>query len=334
METHKVVTVQELTLKADDVQHEFHPKTFDDYIGQKELKEKLSLYAHAACMRGEPLDHVLLVGPPGLGKTTLAHIIATIMQVGIKICSGPTLERTGDLVAILSTLEPREVLFIDEIHRMPIPVEEVLYNAMEHFRADVIIGKGVGAQSVNLPINPFTLIGATTMAGLLSAPLRSRFGINERLEFYSHEDLQAIVEQNAQFLKLTITPSAALMIAQASRGTPRIAKKILRRVRDLAQVKHHNQVTQAIVQQSLTFQGIEPNGLTTFDRTIIQTMIEKFKGGPVGLETLAASLGEKSSTLEEVHEPFLLRSGYLEITSRGRQLARNLSCFASSTSKN
>ncbi|MGC2310751.1 MAG: Holliday junction branch migration DNA helicase RuvB [Candidatus Babeliaceae bacterium] len=324
METRKIVTVQELTLKAEESHHEFHPKTFDDYLGQKELKEKLSLYAQAARMRGEPLDHLLLFGPPGLGKTTLAQIIAAVMQVNIKICSGPTLERTGDLVAILSSLEPREVLFIDEIHRMPIPVEEVLYNAIEHFRVDVIIGQGAGAQSINLPINPFTLIGATTMTGLISAPLRSRFGISERLDFYTAEDLQAIVLQNARFLGLILAESAALIIAQAARGTPRIAKKILRRVRDLAQVNHHNQVTEDIVNQSLAFQGIEPNGLTAFDRQIIHTLIEKCQGGPVGLETLAALVGEKSSTLEEVYEPFLLRMGYLEIVSRGRQIPRGL----------
>jgi holliday junction DNA helicase RuvB len=323
MEPRKIVTVQELTLQSEDTHHDFHPKTFDEYLGQKELKEKLSLYAQAACMRNEPLDHVLLFGPPGLGKTTLAQIIASVMGVGIRICSGPMLERTGDLVAIISSLAPREILFIDEIHRMPITVEEVLYNAMEHFRVDIIIGQGAGAQSVNLPINPFTLIGATTMTALISAPLRSRFGIVERLDFYSYTDLQAIILQNASYFNLTITDQAALMIARAARGTPRIAKKILRRVRDLAQVNHNNKVTEEIVENSLAFQGIAPDGLTTFDTTIIKVIIEKCGGGPVGVETLAGLIGEKSSTLEE-YEPFLLRMGYLEIVPRGRQIPRAL----------
>lgn len=299
---------------------DFQPKQFSDYLGQDELKAKLELYTKAALLRKEPLDHLLLFGPPGLGKTTLATIMAAVMEVGIKICSGPMLERTGDIVALLSSLEPRDILFIDEIHRMPIAVEEVLYSAMEQFRVDVIIGQGAGAKSVNLPINPFTLIGATTKSGLISAPLRTRFGITERLDFYKPEDLQKIVEQTIQFLKFSITPEAAYQIAKASRGTPRIAKKLSRRVRDVAQVNNHAIITPEIVREALAFVGVDENGLTTVDHRIIKTLVEKYHGGPAGLETLAALIGEDAQTIEEVYEPYLMRCGYLEKTSRGRQI--------------
>lgn len=299
---------------------DFHPTSFDDYLGQDELKTKLALYTTAARMRQEPLDHLLLFGPPGLGKTTLARIMAHVMETGIKICSGPMLERTGDLVAILSSLEPRDILFIDEIHRMPTAVEETLYNAMEHFRVDVIIGQGAGAKSVNLPISPFTLVGATTKAGTISAPLRSRFGIIERLDFYTPADLQKIVIQNARFLGITIDDDSALLIARCSRGTPRITKKLLRRVRDFAQVNNNNVATHALVKQALTFLGIDDEGLNAVDHKIISTLLLKFGGGPAGLDTLAAMIGEDSQTLEDVCEPFLMRLGYLEKTSRGRQV--------------
>jgi Holliday junction DNA helicase RuvB len=222
---------------------DFHPQSFDEYCGQRELKIKLQLYTQAARMRNEPLDHLLLFGPPGLGKTTLAQIMASVMQVGIKICSGPTLERAGDLVSIVSSLEPRDILFIDEIHRMPSSVEEMLYSAMEHFRIDIVMGQGAGARSVNLPLNPFTLVGATTKAGMISAPLRSRFGITERLDFYPPEDLQEIVVQSAGYLGVVIEPVAAGLIAACARGTPRIAKGLLRRVRDFAQVNNNNQAS-------------------------------------------------------------------------------------------
>lgn len=313
------ITLLQSPETAEEKQLDFHPKSFDQYLGQKELKEKLHVYTTAAHMRKEPLDHLLLFGPPGLGKTTLAQIMANVMQVPIKIVSGPMLERTGDLVALLTSLEPRGILFIDEIHRMPTAVEEVLYTAMEQFRVDVIMGQGAGAQSINLPLNPFTLIGATTRAGMLSAPLRSRFGITERLDFYAPEDLQAIVLQNAQYLNLEITPAAASLIAHAARGTPRIAKKIVRRVRDFAQVQNAV-VTEQFVQQALSFLSIDEEGLTTLDHLILKTLIERFNGGPAGIETIASILGEDVDTLEDVYEPYLIRTGFLEKTSRGRQI--------------
>jgi Holliday junction DNA helicase RuvB len=298
----------------------FIPKTFDDYLGQQELKKKLAIYTQAAKMRGEPLDHLLLFGPPGLGKTTLSQIMAHVMEVGIKICSGPMLERTGDLVSLLSSLEPRDIFFIDEIHRMPTNVEEVLYSAMEHYRIDVIIGQGVGAKSINLPINPFTLIGATTKSGMLSAPLRSRFGIIERLDFYSDEELKAIVLQNATFLKLELSEASALHIARCSRGTPRTAKKIIRRIRDFAQVTNQNCATDELVLSALQFLGIDEEGLNRLDIMLLRKIVENFNGGPVGVETLASLIGEDKDTIEEVYEPFLLRKGYLEKTARGRQI--------------
>lgn len=310
--------------------HDFHPRTFDEYLGQKELKEKLALYTTAARMRSEPLDHLLLFGPPGLGKTTLAQIMAHVMDVPIKICSGPMLERTGDLVAIISNLEPRSILFIDEIHRMPIAVEEVLYSAMEHFRVDIIIGQGAGAQSINLPISPFTLVGATTKSGMLSAPLRSRFGITERLDFYTDDELQAIIKQSAQYLTTPLSDESALLIARCSRGTPRIAKKIVRRVRDFAQVHNDNNASHDLVVRALHFLGLDDDGLSAIDHKILQTLITNFDGGPAGLETLASLIGEDGTTLEEVYEPFLMRKGYLERTARGRQIPYKIVPFLKS----
>lgn len=302
--------------------YDFNPQSFDDYLGQEALKDKLKVYTQAALMRNEPLDHLLLFGPPGLGKTTLSQIMAHVMGVGIKICSGPMMERTGDLVAILSSLEARDILFIDEIHRMPTNVEEVLYSAMEHFRVDVIIGQGAGAKSVSLPIHPFTLIGATTKSGRISAPLRSRFGITERLDFYTHEELAAIVLQSAAYLSCAITPQGAAMIARCSRGTPRIAKKILRRVRDFAQVRNSD-ATDTLVHEALTFLGLDDDGLSSVDNLILKKMLINFNGGPVGLETLASLIGEDAETIETVYEPYLLRQGYLEKSPRGRTLSHS-----------
>jgi Holliday junction DNA helicase RuvB len=297
---------------------DFNPEKFEEYRGQDELKKKLALYTHAAQLRNEPLDHLLFFGPPGLGKTTLCTLMARVMNVDIKICSGPMLERTGDLVALLSSLKKKDIIFIDEIHRIPTAVEEVLYTAMENFRIDIIIGQGAGAQSVNLPLQPFTLIGATTKTGLISAPLRSRFGILERLDYYSHQELQMIIEDNAHYLATPISSQSALLIAQAARGTPRIAKKLLRRVRDFAQVENNNIIDETITVRALQFLGIDQTGLSQLDNALLKIMIEKFDGGPVGLETLASLLSEDSTTLEEVHEPYLIRMGYLEKSSRGR----------------
>lgn len=315
-----VLDALQLHEPAEETQYSFHPKTFSEYIGQNAIKEKLTVYTQAAKMREEALDHMLLFGPPGLGKTTLAQIMAEVMDVNIKLCSGPMMDRTGDLVAILSSLEPRDILFIDEIHRMPTTVEEVLYSAMEHFRVDVIIGQGPGAKSVSLPVSPFTLIGATTQSGKISAPLRSRFGISERLEFYDPESLRDIILQDAKFLNLTLSPESALHIGSCSRGTPRIAKKILRRVRDFAQVHNENVADEALVKKALTFLGLDDEGLCKVDNLLLQKIIEHFNGGPVGLETLASMIGEDADTIETVYEPYLLRLGYLEKTPRGRQI--------------
>jgi len=317
-EATKNAGLDNLKENTDDL--DFHPKTFDQYLGQTELKKKLEIYTKAATMRNEPLDHMLIFGPPGLGKTTIAQIMAQVMNVNIKICNGPMIERTGDIVAILSSLEPKEILFIDEIHRMSTTVEEVLYNAMEHFKVDIIVGQGAGAKSVNLPIAAFTLIGATTKIGMISAPLRTRFGIMERLDYYNNSELQAIVMQNAKFLKLNITPEAALLIGCASRGTPRIAKKLLKRIRDYAQVYNLPILDNNTVEKALTFLSIDKDGLTSVDYLIIKALLERFDGGPAGIETLAAIVGEDKDTLEDAYEPFLIRCGYLEKTPRGRQI--------------
>lgn len=298
----------------------FEPNTFDEYLGQEEIKEKLQLYVKASKLREEQLDHLLLFGPPGLGKTTLAKVIAKELDVNLKITSAPILERSGDLVAILSNMQEKEVLFIDEIHRLPKNVEEILYSAMENFCVDMIIGQGAGAKSIRLPLKPFTLIGATTRTSLISGPLQTRFGIVERLDFYEHKALADIVTQSAEFWKINILPEAALAIGGRARGTPRIVKRILRRVRDFAQVKEHPVIDLNIVNKALDFLGIDEHGLNKLDRKVLIHIIKDFDGGPVGVETIAAMTGEDSQTIEEVCEPYLIRMGLLQKTTRGRQI--------------
>ncbi len=298
----------------------FEPSSFDQYLGQKEVKEKLSLYTNASKLRNEALDHILLFGPPGLGKTTLAKVVAKELKATLKITSAPVLERSGDLVAILSNLSAQEVLFIDEIHRLPKNVEEILYSAMENFCVDMIIGQGAGAKSIRLPLNPFTLIGATTRTSLISGPLQSRFGIVERLDFYEASDLADIVKQNAEFLGIPILSEAAISIGKRARGTPRIVKRILRRVRDFAQVHKYNVIDNEVVEAALKFLGIDEEGLNKLDHKILKHIIKDFDGGPVGIETLAAMTGEDKETLEDVCEPYLIRLGLLQKTTRGRQI--------------
>lgn len=314
------IELLQLSETSEDRVTTFEPSSFDEYLGQAVIKEKLRLYVQAAKMRGEALDHLLLFGPAGLGKTTLARVMAREMGVTMKVTSAPILERTGDLVAILSGVGPNEILFIDEIHRLPKNVEEVLYSAMENFCVDVIIGQGAGAKSIRLPLNRFTLIGATTKTSLLSLPLQTRFGIVERLDYYEPDELTSIVLQNADFLKLPIDPQAALCIGSRARGTPRIVKRILRRVRDFAQVHQHSLVDVTVVDKALTFLGIDDDGLNKLDRDLLIHMLTGFDGGPVGVETLAALTGEDRETIEDVVEPFLLRMGLLQKTARGRAI--------------
>ncbi|MBF0608036.1 MAG: Holliday junction branch migration DNA helicase RuvB [Candidatus Magnetobacterium sp. LHC-1] len=298
------------------------PKTFDDFIGQDRLKDNLSVFIEAARGRGEPLDHILFCGPPGLGKTTLANIIATELKVNIKSTSGPVLERQGDLAAILTNLSEHDILFIDEIHRMPRVVEEVLYPAMEDFKLDILIGQGPNARTLKLNLPRFTLAGATTRTGLLTSPLRDRFGVINRLQYYSADELVIIVKRSAKILNVRINDDAALEIAKRARATPRIANRLLRRVRDFAQVKNNGIIDIAITDSSLLALNIDKMGLDEMDRKLLQTIIEKYNGGPVGLDTLAASVSEEKDTIEDVYEPFLIQEGLIERTPRGRLATR------------
>ncbi|HDX9706317.1 TPA: Holliday junction branch migration DNA helicase RuvB [Bacillus thuringiensis] len=301
-----------------DLEYSLRPQTLRQYIGQDKAKHNLEVFIEAAKMREETLDHVLLYGPPGLGKTTLANIIANEMGVNVRTTSGPAIERPGDLAAVLTALQPGDVLFIDEIHRLHRSIEEVLYPAMEDFCLDIVIGKGPSARSVRLDLPPFTLVGATTRAGALSAPLRDRFGVLSRLEYYTVDQLSAIVERTAEVFEVEIDSLAAIEIARRARGTPRIANRLLRRVRDFAQVRGNGTVTMEITQMALELLQVDKLGLDHIDHKLLLGIIEKFRGGPVGLETVSATIGEESHTIEDVYEPYLLQIGFLQRTPRGR----------------
>ena len=304
----------------EDAQFEagLRPRRLDDYIGQDRVRENLQVSIAAARQRGEALDHILLWGPPGLGKTTLAYVIANEMGAAIRTTSGPVIEKPGDLAGMLSGLQQHEVLFIDEIHRMPATIEEILYPAMEDFELDIVIGQGPGARSVKVPVERFTLIGATTRAGLLTAPLRARFGINHRLDFYTVSDIDEIVRRSARILNAPIDDAASLEIARRSRGTPRIANRLLHRVRDYAQVRADGRITVEVTTATMKMLDIDAQGFDEIDRRILDTIMDKFDGGPVGVNTLAAALSEEPDALEDIHEPYLLQAGFLDRTPRGR----------------
>ena len=307
-------------LKEKDFEQALRPLRFEDFSGQTKVVDNLQVFVEAAKYRGEPLDHTLLHGPPGLGKTTLSNIIANELGVGFKLTSGPVLDKPGDLAGILTSLEPNDVLFIDEIHRLSPIVEEYLYSAMEDYRIDIMIDKGPSARSIQLDLAPFTLVGATTRSGLLTAPLRARFGINLHLEYYDAGTLQRIIERSAGILGLTIDSKAAAEIASRSRGTPRIANALLRRVRDFAQVKGNGRIDLAIARFALEALNIDRYGLDEIDNKILLTIIDKFKGGPVGINTIATAIGEDGGTIEEVYEPFLIKEGFIKRTPRGREV--------------
>jgi Holliday junction DNA helicase RuvB len=302
----------------DEVERSLRPRSLDDFVGQERVKEQLSIVLEAARTRGEALDHVLLVGPPGLGKTSLAYIVREELGVGIRTIAGPALERKGDLAAILTALEPRDVLFVDEIHRLSSSVEEVLYPALEDFRLDIVVGQGPAARTLTLEVPPFTLVGATTRTGLLTTPLRDRFGITFRLEYYEPAELGVIVRRSAGILGVEIGDDAADEIARRSRGTPRVANRILRRVRDVAEVRHQGVITPEVASEALQLLEVDGCGLERTDRELLRAIVERFGGGPVGLSTLAVALGEEPDTVEDVYEPYLLQLGFIQRTPRGR----------------
>ena len=306
----------------EELERSLRPRRLDDFVGQERVKEQLAIALAAARARGEALDHVLLVGPPGLGKTSLAYIVREELGVGIRSIAGPALERKGDMAAILTALEPRDVLFVDEIHRLNRAIEEILYPALEDFRLDIVVGQGPAARTLTLDLPPFTLVGATTRTGLLTTPLRDRFGITFRLDHYEPGELATIVRRSARILAVEIAGDAAEEIARRSRGTPRIANRILRRVRDVAEVRHEGSITTAIAREALTLLEVDEAGLERADRELLRTIVGKFDGGPVGLSTLAASLGEEPDTIEDVYEPFLLRLGFIQRTPRGRTITK------------
>lgn len=314
----KRVISTELFEEENRTENSLRPKLLSDYIGQTKAKEKLKIYIEAAKARGESLDHVLLYGPPGLGKTTLAGIIANEMDVNLKITSGPAIEKPGELASILNNLQEGDLLFVDEIHRLNRQVEEVLYPAMEDYAIDIVIGKGASARSIRLDLPKFTLVGATTRAGMLTAPLRDRFGVVHRLEFYTVNELTEIVKRSAKVFQVEIDEQGAIEIARRSRGTPRLANRLLKRVRDFAQVKYDGKITLEVANFALDLLEVDTFGLDSTDRNILMTMIDQFTGGPVGLDTLAASIGEDSGTIEDVYEPYLIQNGFIARTPRGR----------------